>query len=50
MHKVGDIPTFDAIEVMKKYGIDLNNHRATNIKDAPIEENGLGGHGNVWQK
>ena len=38
MHKVGDIPTFDAIEVMKEYEIDLSNHKATNIKDAPIEK------------
>ena len=27
----GDEPTYNAIEAMKEYGIDLSNHRATYI-------------------
>lgn len=34
----GDIPTKEAIEVMKEYDIDLTKHRATNIKNSNIEE------------
>lgn len=34
----GDIPTQNAIETMKDYGIDLKNHRATNIKYSNIEK------------
>ncbi len=34
----GDIPTQDAIEVMKDYNIDLTKHRATNIQDSEIEK------------
>ena len=34
----GDIPTYEGIEVMKNYGIDLKNHRATNIRNSNIEE------------
>ena len=33
----GDIPTYEAIQVMKEYGIDLSNHRATNIRNSNIE-------------
>ena len=33
-----DIPTYEGIEVMKEYGIDLRNHRATNIRNSNIEE------------
>ena len=28
----------EAIEVMKEYGINLENHRATNIKNSDIEQ------------
>lgn len=34
----GDIPTREAIETMKEYGIDLRPHRATNIKNSNIEQ------------
>ena len=34
----GDIPTQNAIEAMAEYGIDLKNHRATNIKYSNIEK------------
>ena len=34
----GDIPTYEAIETMNEYGIDLRNHRATNIRNSNIEE------------
>ena len=34
----GDIPTREAIETMKEYGIDLRQHRATNIKNSNIEQ------------
>lgn len=34
----GDIPTENAIETMKQYGIDLKGHRATNIRHSHIEE------------
>lgn len=34
----GDIPTYEGIEVMKEYGIDLKTHRATNIKSSNIED------------
>lgn len=32
----GDTPTYEAIEVMKEYGIDLKKHRATNIVSSNI--------------
>ncbi len=38
MHKIGDIPTYEGIEIMKRYGIDLKNHRATNIRNSNIED------------
>lgn len=33
----GDVPTREAINVMKKYNVDLTSHRATNIKKSNIE-------------
>lgn len=34
----GDIPTGEAIEVMKEYGVDLTKHRATNMVESNIKE------------
>ena len=34
----GDIPTYEGTEVMKKYGIDLSKHRATNIRNSNIKD------------
>ena len=34
----GDVPTENAIEVMNEHGIDITNHRATNIYYSNIEE------------
>ena len=34
----GDIPTQNAIDVMKEYGIDLKNHRAVNTNYSNIKE------------
>ncbi len=34
----GDMSTEEAIEVMKKYGVDLKKHRATNIVESNIKE------------
>ena len=34
----GDEPTYNAIEAMKEYGIDLSNHRATYIEDSDIKD------------
>lgn len=34
----GDIPTYNAIEIMKEYEIDLAKHRAINIMNSKIEE------------
>lgn len=34
----GDIPTFEGVTVMKKYGIDISKHRATNIRQSNIED------------
>ena len=34
----GDVPTYEGIEVMKEYGIDLSKHRATNIRNSGIED------------
>lgn len=36
--QTGDGPTYEAINVMEKYGIDLKKHRATNIRYSNIEE------------
>lgn len=33
----GDLPTKEAIEVMKEYNVDLTKHRATNIRNSNIE-------------
>lgn len=34
----GDMPTDEAIETMREYGIDLKKHRATNIRNSKIED------------
>ena len=34
----GNQSTFSAIEVMREYGLNLKNHRATNIRNSKIEE------------
>ena len=34
----GDIPTYNAIEAIKEYGVDLREHRATNIRRSKIED------------
>ena len=34
--ETGDIPTYEGIETMKGYGIDLSTHRATNIRNSDI--------------
>ena len=34
----GDTSTYNAIEVMEEYGVNLKKHRAINIKDSNIEE------------
>lgn len=34
----GDFPTFNAVEAIKEYGVDLKSHRATNIRSSKIEE------------
>ena len=34
----GNESTFSAIEVMREYGLDLKNHRATNIRNSKIAE------------
>lgn len=34
----GNGSTFSAIEVMREYGVNLKNHRATNIRNSKIEE------------
>ena len=34
----GEQPTFNAIEVMKEYDVDLKQHRATNIINSNMEE------------
>ena len=38
MLKIGDESTYNAIEVMKEYGVDLTKHRATNIRNSNIKE------------
>ena len=35
--ETGDVPTYEAKEVMKDYDIDLSTHRATNIRNSDIE-------------
>lgn len=34
----GDMPTFNAVEAIKEYGVDLKSHKATNIRSSKIEE------------
>lgn len=34
----GDMPTFNAIEAIKEYDVDLKLHRATNIRNSKIED------------
>lgn len=34
----GDVPTYEGIDVMKEYGIDLSKHRATNIRNSNIKD------------
>lgn len=34
----GDKSTHQAIEVMEEYGVNLKDHTATNIRNAPIQE------------
>lgn len=36
--ETGDIPTFEAIETMEDYDVDLKQHRATNIIDSNIKQ------------
>jgi len=36
--QTGDGATYEAIEVMKEYGVDLKKHRATNIAQAPLDQ------------
>lgn len=36
--QTGDGATYEAIEVMKEYGVDLTKHTATNIAEAPLKE------------
>lgn len=34
----GDMPTFNAVEAIKEYDVDLKLHRATNIRNSRIED------------
>lgn len=34
----GDYPTLEAIETMEEYGVDIREHRATNIRNSKIQE------------
>lgn len=34
----GDSPTYNAVEAIKEYGVDLKNHRATNIRNSKIKD------------
>lgn len=34
----GDAPTYNAIEAIKEYGVDLRKHKATNIRNSRIKE------------
>lgn len=36
--QTGDYASYEAIEALKPYQIDISRHRATNIEDADIEE------------
>ena len=34
----GDMPTYNALEVMREYGVDMSKHRATNIRNSKIKD------------
>ena len=34
----GDVPTYEGVQVMKEYGIDISKHRATNIRNSNIKD------------
>ena len=34
----GDVPTYEAIQTMKEYEVDLSKHRATNIRNSNIRD------------
>lgn len=36
--ETGDYSTYNAIEAMKEYDVDIEKHRATNIRESKIEE------------
>lgn len=36
--ETGDISTYEARKVMEEYDVDLNKHRATNIRNSKIKE------------
>lgn len=36
--ETGDYATYNAIEAVKEYGVDISSHRATNIRESQIEE------------
>lgn len=36
--ETGDYATYNAIEAVKEYGVDISSHRATNIRESRIEE------------
>ena len=36
--QTGDCATYNAIEVLKKYGIDMTSHRAININESNIKD------------
>jgi protein-tyrosine-phosphatase len=36
--ETGDFPTYNAIEAMEEYKIDLTKHKATNIRDSEIKD------------
>ena len=38
LRKIGDVPTYEGIDVMREYGIDLSKHRATNIRNSNIKD------------
>ena len=35
---IGDTPTYEARRVMEEYGVDIKNHKATNIKYSDIKK------------
>ena len=36
--ETGDFATYNAVEAAKEYGVDISNHKATNIRESKIEE------------